>query len=126
MDINSICELVYSASQVISILACILLLCKYVKFSSKPTALKMISLLTIANIIFHTIALSISFLPESFTNSVIPPIIVNTSMRFSIFWASSLAFLLFKSPTRNEFDAKKYYSRSFLASFIISLDLSIL
>ena len=81
----------------ISIVSCLWLLFSFLYSSTKPLGLKMISLLAISDLLFHSGSLIIFWTDTTTSVSIVSTVITNLAIRFDSLWASCIALFLAKS-----------------------------
>lgn len=128
MDQGLSSKIVLTVPQVISISACIWLFRCYQVLRRKTLGLKMILILCISDFIFHVI-----FICNDWTDAIendmaiLWTIILETPLRFSLFWASNIAYLALKSLGGNmNLDPISYAKTSFIVVLVVTLIFSIM
>jgi len=119
MDIALISEISFHASQIISILACIWFIHSNSKLQKTTLAMRMIKIFGISNLVFHSIVLAYPHLPVSISGSI-GRFVINISLRFSIFWSSSVSLLVYKSLTKDGITNQEQYFKLSLFYMIFS------
>jgi len=110
----------------ISIIACIWLLCSYVRMKNKSLGARMIVVLCISDFVFHTMTiLTLFFLKSKLL--LVTATIVGIAIRFSVFWTCNIALLLHKLLTMTELmSLKNYFKWTFLFILLLSFVLSLM
>lgn len=104
-------KLVAGFPETVSALACLFMFFSYSFIPKKTLGLKMIFVLSLSDFIFHVGA--IIELVSSKSIKVFPAIITNIFFRFSLFWASNMAFFLYKLMTHKSlWNQGLYFKRS--------------
>ena len=103
----------------ISIVSCFYFFFRYFTASSKTLGLRMIVILSLADLIFH-----ISFLTGIWADTTpereeILVIILRSAVRFAIIWVSCIAFVIFKFLRDDGVEGSERASRRLLISLII-------
>lgn len=126
MDESLTFAIITTCAQSISICACFLLFYLYFYLPRKSVGFQMILVLCISDFIFHTMMLI-------FTWTSIPLVadisetVCHVTLRFSIFWASSIAFLIYQSLNmQNAYESEVYSKKTFIVTFLVSSVLSVM
>ena len=125
MDTDDTRKDVFIIIQIISVLACFWFIQCYRKFSKKTLALRMISILNITYLIFHLTVIIILIIESNFETELktFDKTILSNILRFSVFWACSIVFVVYRSILRNgKTNSRIYFKYSFLG--VISLTLA--
>lgn len=115
-----------TVAQSISMLACITLFSVYFRLKKKTQGLQMILILCISDFIYHIMILLFTWWPSSDIQKIVKPII-HTTMRFSIFWAACIAYLVYASlDPEKDFSVTFNTKTTFFLALLISVVLSTL
>jgi len=103
IDKTIVSEVIFIALQTLSIGACSLFIYSNREFSNKTLALTMISLLNVTNLLFHFVILAVTLLGSLFEDKLnfIQRVIVDSILKFSIFWACGISFVVYRSLLRH-------------------------
>lgn len=119
-------DLVKIIPQTLSILACLYLFYSYKNLHTKSIGIKMIFILSLSDLAFHCGVVIGTFVP-SVGVQAIGNLMANIFLRFSIFWASSMSYFLYKLLSAGEdFNQAGYPKKSFAALFTLSCILTFL
>lgn len=120
MDFGDFRETIFIIIQIISVLACIWFIKCYKNFSKKTLALRMISILNITYLIFHCAVIIILIVEANYETELktFDKMILSNILRFSVFWACSIVFVVYRSILRHGKTSSKVYFRCCLIAVI--------
>jgi len=119
MDITDLGEVFLVITQIISVLGCLWFIKGYRKFSKKTLTLRMISILNITYLIFHCCVLLFLHIQANYEDQLKTfRLILSNILRFSVFWACSIVFVVYRSILRNGKTNSKLYFRCSLITVI--------
>jgi len=102
-------------------LACIGLFLKYMKMKNQSVGFSVVIILCISNFVFST-AIILRILPSiPFTEEVLFQNAFHTAMFFSIYWASTVCYLVYYSLIDENFACKKIVVKTALAILALAL-----
>lgn len=128
MDERLSYKIILTVPQVISLSACFWFFRCFFLLRRRTLGLKMILILCISDFLFHIVCLNNTWMEvdESDVGEVWS-IILEAFLRFSLFWASSIAFLALKSLHRDvNLDPISYAKTSFIIVLTITVILSVM
>jgi len=108
----------------ISTLACIWLFYQFFSLSRKTLAVKMIFILSVSDFLFHlTNILTMWTFSQEIQNIII--YLLNSSVIFSVLWAASIAYMVYKMLSLDPINPIRYYKLSLLGIIFLSLLLGV-
>lgn len=119
IDITEILFTIVPAA--LTCLACIGLFLKYIKMKNQSVGFSVVIILCISNFVFST-AIILRILPSiPFTEELIFKNVFHTAMFFSIYWASTVCYLVYYSLVDENFACKKIVAKTALAILALAL-----
>lgn len=112
----------------ISVITCLCLFYMYFKINRKALGLKMIIIMGISDLLFHSLQIILLwFQNDESTLLEMGFVIVGAAFRFSIYWAANIALFLYLLISRKDYwSPTKFVSASAIILSIIALSLSAL
>ena len=123
MDIDLFYNLFLTLNHSLSIFACLWVCFNYFKLSNKAMGIKMITILGISDIFLHISLIFTRWLPTTGSTMATARTVEWIMVRFSAFWATSIAYFVYRSFSSIQI---VYIDRYFYLTLSSSMLLSIL
>lgn len=116
---------IITVPQIASVIACLCLFWSYAKLPKQTLGFIMILMLCISDFIFHVFALFFIWWQFEDTLQTVASTIMDLALRFSILWASCIAYLVLSAVQKDAMlNPESYSKKNFVIIFFASIILS--